>query len=54
MRADLAPCGAAALAFTAVAAAFWGQSRYLAPLHGLAIAAAASWLVSRARRSGAA
>ena len=54
MRADLAPCAAAAFAFTAVAAAFWGQSRYLAPLHGLAIAAAASWLASRARRSGAA
>jgi hypothetical protein len=54
IRADLVSCGAAALAFTAVAAAFWGQSRYLAPLHGLAIAAAASWLVSRAGRSGAA
>ena len=53
VRADLAICVAAAASFTAVAALFWGQSRYLAPLHGIAIAAAATWFVSRRARAGA-
>lgn len=51
VRGDLPACASVALVFTAVAAAFWGQSRYLAPLHGLAIAAAAAWLASRRTRS---
>ena len=33
-----------AASFTAVAAVFWGESRYAAPLHAIAIAALAAWL----------
>jgi hypothetical protein len=54
VRADLPACAAAALAFTATAAVFWGQSRYLAPLHGIAIALAAAWFAGRTARSDAA
>ena len=50
LRADLPACLAATVSFTIVAAVFWGQSRYLAPLHGLMIAAAAAWIAPRAAR----
>lgn len=44
VRADLPVLLLLLLSFTAVAAAFWGQPRYLAPLHGLGLAlAAAGW-----------
>lgn len=52
VRADLGVVLALALAFTAVAAAFWGQPRYLAPLHGFGIALGAAAVVCR-RRPGA-
>jgi hypothetical protein len=53
IRADVPTCAAAVASFTLVAAVFWGQSRYLAPLHGIAIAAAAAWIATRrdARRA---
>jgi hypothetical protein len=47
IRADLPACSATVASFTLVAVVFWGQSRYLAPLHGLGIAAAAAWLATR-------
>jgi hypothetical protein len=50
MRADLPAILAVAASFTIVAAVFWGQSRYLAPLHQFAIAAAAAWLAARPSR----
>jgi hypothetical protein len=44
VRADLPVLVAVAAATTLVAAVFWGQPRYLAPLHGLGIAlGAAAW-----------
>lgn len=51
LRADLPVLGATALSFTLVAAVFWGESRYVAPLHPPALAAAAAWLASRVPRS---
>jgi len=50
IRADLTACAATAASFTLVAVVFWGQSRYLAPLHGVGIAAAAAWIATRTRR----
>jgi hypothetical protein len=47
LRADLPLVLGVALSFTLVAAAFWGQPRYLAPLHGFGIAAAAAWVARR-------
>ena len=47
MRSDLPLLLALILSFTVVAAVFWGQPRYLAPLHGIGIAAAAAWLSRR-------
>jgi hypothetical protein len=52
IRADLPVVLAVAFSFTATAAVFWGQSRYLAPLHPFGVAAAAAWIA--ARRTGAA
>jgi hypothetical protein len=40
-----------AASFTLVAVVFWGQSRYLAPLHGVGIAAAAAWIATPSRPS---
>jgi hypothetical protein len=47
LRADLPVCVALAVGFTIPAAVFWGQSRYLAPAHGVALAAAAAWVGAR-------
>jgi hypothetical protein len=44
IRADLPTCAAAAASFTLVAALFWAESRYLAPLHGMGIAALGAWI----------
>lgn len=50
-RLDAPVLVAVALGFSLAAGAFWGQSRYLAPLHGVGIAAVATWMGSR--RDGA-
>jgi hypothetical protein len=47
LRADLPVTVAVVLGFVLVAAVFWGQPRYLAPLHGLGVAATAAWLAVR-------
>ncbi|MCE9636395.1 MAG: hypothetical protein K8T90_11885 [Planctomycetes bacterium] len=52
MRADLPVILSFAASFTLVAAVFWGQPRYLAPLHGLGVAAGAAWVARRPGRSG--
>lgn len=52
IRVDLPIVLALAASFTLIAAAFWGQPRYLAPLHGLGIAAAAAWVARRPGRGG--
>lgn len=47
MRADLPAVLLLFASFTAVAMVFWGQPRYLAPLHGIGIAMTAAWLARR-------
>lgn len=46
-RADLPVIAGIALSFTAIAMVFWGQPRYLAPLHGFGFALAAAWIARR-------
>jgi hypothetical protein len=47
MRADVTVPLAALAAFTLTAGVFWGQTRYLAPLHGLGLAAAGALVGAR-------
>jgi hypothetical protein len=47
LRADLPAVFAVAGSVTLSAMTFWGQSRYLAPLHGIALAMIAAWLARR-------
>lgn len=47
LRADLPTIVALVASFTLVGAVFWGQPRYLAPLHGVGLAMAAAWLARR-------
>ncbi len=55
LRADIPVCLGVAMSFTAVSALFWGQPRYLAPLHGVGIAMLAAFVAARlGRRSAAA
>lgn len=49
VRRDLPVVLSVALGFTLSAALFWGQSRYLAPLHGVGIAAIGVWIAQRTR-----
>jgi hypothetical protein len=47
VRADLPAVLAIAGSFTLSAMLFWGQSKYLAPVHGIGLAMASAWIARR-------